>query len=113
MKPNKVLSLLGLATKAGRVASGEFMTENAIKDGSAALVIIGCDASANTTKKFRDMCAFYEVPCFSYSDKEGLGHAIGKEMRASLAVTDEGFAKSLKKLLEAAGVETEVTEWQK
>lgn len=100
MRPNKVFSLLGLATRAGRAVSGEFMTEKAVKDGSAALVIVATDASANTTKNFRDMCAFYEVPCFSYGTKEELGHAMGKEMRASLAVIDDGFAKSLRKHLE-------------
>lgn len=113
MNPNKVFSLLGLATKAGRVVSGEFMTEKAVKEGTAALVIVGTDASANTTKNFRDMCTFYKVPCYSYGTKEELGHAMGKEMRASLAVIDEGFAKSLKKHLETTVNETEVAAWQK
>ena len=45
------------------------------------------------------MCEFYEVPMFIYGTKEELGHAMGKEMRASLAITDPGFAKSLTKLL--------------
>ena len=102
MKPNKVFSLLGLATKAGRTASGEFMTEKSVKEGTAYLVIVGTDASANTKKNFRNMCEFYRVPYFEYGTKEELGHAMGKEMRASLAVTDAGFAKSLKKHLETA-----------
>ena len=46
------------------------------------------------------MCDFYQVPIFYYGTKEELGHAMGKEMRASLAITDAGFAKSLTKLLE-------------
>ena len=46
------------------------------------------------------MCEFYQVSLFCYGTKEELGRAIGKEMRATLAVTDEGFAKSLKKMLE-------------
>ena len=61
MKPNKVFSLLGLATRAGRTASGEFMTEKSVKNKTAALVIVGTDASANTKKNFRDMCSFYHV----------------------------------------------------
>lgn len=113
MKPNKAFSLLGLATKAGRTVSGEFMTEKAVKEGSARLVIVGTDASANTKKNFRNMCGFYRVPYFEYGTKEELGHAMGKEMRASLAVIDDGFAKSLKKHLEEAGNETEVGAWQK
>ena len=39
MKPNKVFSLLGLATRAGRTASGEFMTEKSVKNKTAALVL--------------------------------------------------------------------------
>ena len=64
------------------------------------MVIVGEDASENTKKKFRNMCEFYQVPLFFYGTREELGHALGKELRASLAVTDEGFAKSLKKMLE-------------
>lgn len=110
MRPNKVFSLLGLATKAGRVVSGEFMTEKAVKEGSARLVLVGADASANTKKNFRNMCEFYRVPYFEYGTKEELGHAMGKEMRASLAVVDDGFAKTLNKHLEATVNETEVAE---
>ena len=41
---NKVHSMIGLATKAGKVVSGEFAVEKAIKDGKAFLVIIAEDA---------------------------------------------------------------------
>lgn len=100
MKQDKVLSLIGLATKAGQTASGEFMTEREVKTGRAALVIVAGDSSDNTKKKFRDMCEFYKVPIYFYGDKDTLGHAMGKEFRASLAVTDEGFAKGIRKHLD-------------
>ena len=58
---NKVLSLLGLATKAGKVASGEFSTEKSVKSGRGFLVLVADDASQNTKKKFQNMCDFYEV----------------------------------------------------
>ena len=99
MKKNKILSLLGLATRSRNVVSGEFMTEKAVKNYSAELVIVAEDASDNTKKMFTNMCEFYEVPMFVYGTKEELGHAMGKEMRASLAITDSGFAKSITKLL--------------
>ena len=54
MKQDRVLSLIGLATKAGKCASGEFMTENETKSGKAVLVIVAEDASDNTKKKFID-----------------------------------------------------------
>lgn len=97
---NKTLSLIGLATKAGKTASGEFSTEKEVKSGKAKLVIVAEDASENTKKKFRNMCDYYQVPVFFYGDKDTLGHAMGKEFRASLAVTDEGFAKGIKRQLE-------------
>ncbi len=96
---NKVSSLLGLATKAGKVFSGEFMTEKMVKSGNAYLVMIAEDASDNTKKKFKNMCEFYEVPICFFSEKISLGRAMGKELRASLAVVDEGFAKAIKKQL--------------
>lgn len=100
MVQSKVMSLLGIAARGRNVVSGEFSTENAIKAGKANLVIVGTDASDNTKKMFTNKCEFYEVPMFMYGTKEELGHAIGKEMRASLAVTDGGLARSIMKHLE-------------
>ena len=101
LKLNKALSLISLATKAGKTASGEFCTEKEVKTGMAALVLVAEDASENTKKKFQNMCEFYEVPIYFYGDKDTLGHAMGKEFRASLAVTDPGFAKGIAKHIEA------------
>ena len=97
---NKVLSLLGLATKAGKVASGEFSTEKSVKSGRGFLVLVADDASQNTRKKFQNMCDFYEVPIYFIANKEELGRFCGKEFRASLAVQDENFAKAMLKELQ-------------
>lgn len=102
MMQDKVLSMIGLATKAGKTVSGEFMTEREIKSGRAVLVVVAGDSSDNTKKKFRDMCEFYKVPIYFYGDKDTLGHAMGKEFRASLAILDEGFAKGMRKHLETS-----------
>lgn len=100
LKNNKVLSLIGLATKAGKIVSGEFSTEKSVKTGKGFLVLVAEDASENTKKKFRNMCGFYEVPIYFLSDKATLGKMNGKEFRASLAVQDENFAKAIMKELE-------------
>lgn len=92
---DRALQLLSLAQRAGKVVSGEFKTEECVKTGQARLVIIASDASDNTKKKFRDMCSFYGVEILEYSDRENLGHYIGKEFRASVAVTDEGLASKI------------------
>ena len=64
------------------------------------MVVVASDSSDNTKKMFSDMCKYYNVPIYFYSDKEQLGHAIGKQFRASLAVLDGGFAKAIEKQLD-------------
>lgn len=91
----KIFSLFGLATRAGKMASGEFQTETAVKSGTAFLVVIAKDASDNTKKLFQDKCSFYKIPIILFGTKEELGHAIGKEYRASLAILDKGFAETI------------------
>ena len=100
MRPDKVLSLISLAMKAGKIVSGEFSTEKEVKSGRASAVVVAEDASDNTKKKFQNMCDFYQVPIYFYADKDTLGHAMGKQFRASLAILDEGFAKGMKKAMD-------------
>ena len=99
----KVLNLIGLATKAGKTASGEFSTEKAVKGGKARLVIVSEEASDNTKKMFTNMCTYYKVPICCFGKKDELGHAMGKEMRASLAVVDEGLAGAIVKQMNIIG----------
>lgn len=63
------------------------------------MVIVADDSSDNTKKNFRNMCEYYKVPVYFFSNKEELGHAIGKEFRASLAILDEGLKIVLKNIL--------------
>ena len=95
----RIFGLLGLAAKAGKVQSGEFSVEKAVKSGRTFLVIVSEEASENTKKMFRNMCTYYKVPYYEFGGKEELGHALGKEMRASLAIQDEGFSKAIIKLM--------------
>ncbi len=99
MGNDRVLSLIGLAMKAGKVAGGEFSTERAVKSRKACLVIVAGDASDNTKKNFRDACKYYKVPMIEYGSKVSIAHAVGREVRASIAILDTGFAKAIEKLV--------------
>ena len=98
-KGGRMLGTLGLAMRAGQVASGEFMTIKAIREKKAKLVIVASDASDLTKKKFIDSCNYYHVPIVCTEDKETLGRALGKRERASAAVLDEGFAGSIQRII--------------
>ena len=102
MQQDNVLSMISLATKAGKTVSGEFSVEKAVKEKKAVLVIVSSEASDNTKKMFKNMCDHYKVPLYFYGTKEALGHFIGKEYRASLALTDAGLANAVIKQLTIA-----------
>ncbi|MCQ2537867.1 MAG: L7Ae/L30e/S12e/Gadd45 family ribosomal protein [Lachnospiraceae bacterium] len=90
-----VYNFLSIAMKAGKVKSGEFSCEAAVKDSTAKLVIIATDASDNTKKLFADKSTYRNIPYVIFGTKDNLGHAIGKKERSSVAVIDEGLAKAL------------------
>ena len=95
MAVDKGLNMISMAMKAGRIVSGEFACEKAIKEGLASLCIVATDASDNTKKSFSNSCEFYDVKYVEYGTKESLGHAIGKEYRASIVVCDENLSLSI------------------
>ena len=96
---NKVYSLLGLAMRGRLMVSGEYQTEEAVKKKTAKLVIVAEDASDNTKKLFHDKCSFYDVPIYEFGKKEDLGRAIGKDLRSSLAICDDGMAAAIESRL--------------
>lgn len=100
MIQNKALSLLSLAARGRNLVSGEFAVEESVKSGKACMVVVAEDASGNTKKLFFNKCNYYDIPVYSFGTKEQLGHAIGKNIRSSLAVTDAGLAQAVIKQLE-------------
>ena len=55
---NKVFSMIGLATRARKVVSGEFSTEKSVKSGRSHMVIVSEEASDNTKKKMKNICIY-------------------------------------------------------
>jgi len=102
---NKIYSFLGLAQKAGKLISGDETCERAVKLGRTGLVIVAEDASANTKKKFADICNYRDVEIRFYGEKELLGRYIGKEIRTVIAVLDGGFAAHLKEMIDGSSLE--------
>lgn len=86
---DKLRAALGLARKAGRVASGELSAEKALKSGRAKLAAVDSGASENTKKHWADMTASAGVPLVF---AEGVGKAVGRDAHMVVCVTDSGFA---------------------
>lgn len=100
MNENRVLSLLGLAQKAGKIVSGETAVQNAVRSGKVKLIIVASDASENSRKMYSDMSKYYGISLHEGLLKEQMGVAIGKMHRTAIAVTDDGFGRMLTKALD-------------
>ena len=98
---NKLLSMIGLAKKAGKVICGSpLICEQMGRKAKPELVVIASDASEQSVKKLTVKSQFYNIKYIVYSaTKEELAHAVGKQSElAALAITDKGFAAELLKL---------------
>lgn len=99
MDKKRIADLLGLAQKAGRIVSGEFAVEKAVRSRKAKIVLLATDASINSKKNYHDLTSYYEVPIYEVLSKQEMGESIGKVQRAAIVLTDEGFSRALAKLL--------------
>lgn len=90
------LGLIGLARRAGKVASGEAQVEAMLKQQKGYLLILAEDAPG-AQKKFALWAKDLKVPVLIKGGKEELGRAIGLTPRAAILVMDEGFAKAILK----------------
>ena len=97
----KIPSTVSLAKRAGKITSGESGVKEAIRQGTAHLVLLAEDVGPNTLKSITDSCAYYNVKYISFGTKEELGHAIGKGFAAAIAICDTGFAASIEKAITA------------
>ncbi|MGT2757620.1 YlxQ-related RNA-binding protein [Streptococcus ovuberis] len=95
----KCLNLLGLAQRAGKVISGEELVVKSIQTGQARLVLLANDAGPNLSKKINDKTSYYQVAISTGFSTLEMSTAIGKP-RKVLAVTDAGFVKKMRSMME-------------
>lgn len=98
MSENKVLGLIGLAKKAGKIVSGADLCEREIRTKKSELIIIAGDISPSGRKAITDICSHYGVKSITLSDKEMLGAAVGAAGdRSVISVSDKGFGDAILK----------------
>ena len=105
--PDKLLSLLGLARRAGKIEPGFDGAVSAARGHKAALLLAARDISEKTLKNLRYEGDRAGIPTVrTKASMEELCRACG--MRAGvLALTDAGFAKAVAGLTEAVKEEKE------
>ena len=94
----KFCGMLGIAMRAGRLACGEAAAEEAVRGGTAKLLILAADASGNTKKKFLNRANYHQIEVIRPGDRHAIGGAIGRAAAVTAAVTDRGLAEQLCRL---------------
>ena len=97
-----ILSMIGLAKKAGQVEIGEEPVGSAARAKDARVILVAKDAAAGSVRRAMSFgqtgaCLCLTVPF----DKDQLGRALGRTSCAMAAITDIGFAEAIVKKLAA------------
>ncbi|MDI6813959.1 MAG: L7Ae/L30e/S12e/Gadd45 family ribosomal protein [Desulfitobacteriaceae bacterium] len=90
----RMKSLLGLARRAGRLASGDAEVEAFMKKHKGFLLLLAEDAPG-AQKKYLQWAEDLGLETVVVGRKEELGSAIGLSPRAAVLVLDQGFAKGI------------------
>ncbi|MDD3115650.1 MAG: ribosomal L7Ae/L30e/S12e/Gadd45 family protein [Anaerovibrio sp.] len=95
MNEQKIMNLLSMAQRAGQAASGDFAVTKAVQEKRAKLLLVAADASEETKGRCQYMASEAKIDLFYLADREILGHCIGKDFRAAVAILDAGFANAI------------------
>lgn len=95
---NKILGLIGLATRAGGICFGADSVEQEMKKKKVKLIIVATDASNRTKEKFQTLSEQNQVPIIMEGEIEILSKAIGKSNKAIIGIKNENIAKEVMKI---------------
>ena len=101
---------LGLAQRAGRLASGQDAVRLALTAGKVYLLLLAKDAAPRTKQSFVSQAEQLNIPWLEAGTMEEFGMAIGKPDRAVIAVLDQGFATSIFCKTDTRSTHMEVTQ---
>ncbi len=101
-KENKILNFIGLACRARKVTTGQTIFES-FKKGKVRYLFIANDCSENSRNRYLNKCEYYKVGFNDQFSSEELSIAVGQNNRMAIGITDIGFAKKLKEMIEKGG----------
>ncbi len=100
----KIVGMLGLATKAGKVVVGTEATLEAIGKHKVKMVLVATDASEKTKHNIAIEAHKQEIQVYSIATIEEMSKAIGKHNKAIIGITDIHFAQAIEKNINGGDV---------
>lgn len=95
----KVLGMIGLSTKAGKLVSGTDATIQEIEKNKVALVIVAKDASEKTKKNMKFICDKSKINFIEFGEIENLSRAIGKNNKAIIGIKSKNIAIEIERII--------------
>ena len=92
---NKVLSLLGLAKRAGKVIVGTDAVISKLQVNDLHLIFIAKDSSLATIDKIEKKAFYYNVRIIKSFTSDEISNAIGSNNNKVIGISDLGFAKAM------------------
>lgn len=96
----KVLGLLGLATKAGKISFGIEACKDMVIKKKAKLIIIAEDAADRTKKQMKELCIIAGIRYLEFGTIKIISQSIGKVNKAVIAIREESFSKAIIKVID-------------
>lgn len=103
---NKVLGLLGLATRAGKVIFGTDACIEGIEKNKIKLIIVAQDASDRLKNKFINLCQLRndQIKVIIFGTIEEISSSTGKQNKAVIGIKDTNFSNEIIKIINGGEV---------
>ncbi len=99
MNEEKVIYLLHLARKAGKLKMGFDASKNSCENGVAKLLIIAENLSKNTKKKIMEIAYAYNVKAIKILSKKKFSESFNVRELGIICVEDTNFSNGIKNLV--------------
>lgn len=100
---DRVLGMLGISAKAGKVVCGNDATIEDIERHKVKLVIVAEDASEKTKKNMKYVCEKNKVPILEFGNIDEISRTIGKTNKAIIGIKSKSLSEAIEKLIKNNG----------
>ena len=97
---NKLLSMLGICNKAGKLVIGKDKTIETIKKNKARLIIIASDLSMKTSKEVINIAKLNNVKVKTSIESMHEFGSVFTKVSGTICITDNGFAEKIETLID-------------
>ena len=98
-KENRILGLMGITAKAGKIAFGTEAVIESIEKKKAKLVIIAEDASDKSKDNMMHLCSKNQIPIVTFGTIETISKAIGKPNKSVISIKDKNLGEEINKII--------------